>query len=241
MCQAGPTASGRLGLALAGLALVLLSGCQARLNVDVSAKSDGTGQVRATVVLDKEAAAQVPDLARLIRVEDLQRSGWRVEGPSRREDGGSQVRATKSFRSRAGASRAVEELNGAQGPFRDFRLTVERSYLDTRTNFTGTVDLSRGLEAFSDETLARRLGSPLGVDLPTLEGQLGQPLHEAFRFEVVARLPGEGPKVWRPELGRRMQLDASTRRWNAERIAFSGLASVSGLALLVVLVHRLLT
>ena len=233
-------------LALAGLALLALSGCQAHLKVEVRARTDGSGQVRAAVILDKEAAAQVPDLARQVRVDDLEEAGWRVEGASSRNDGGSQMQAVKSFRSPAGAARALEELSGPKGPFRDFSLTVDRSYLETRTALRGTVDLSQGLEGFSDDVLAQRLsssglGKPLGVDLATVERQLGVPLREAFRFEVVSRLPGEEPTVWRPELGRRMQLEATTRRWNGERIAAGAVAVLAGLSLMVVLVRRLLT
>ena len=231
----------RFSLALGGLSLVLLAGCDARLAVEIDAGPDGNGEVKASVVLDERAAAQVPDLERLLRVDDLEEAGWRVEGPTRRDDGGIRVQAVKSFRSPTGAARAMAELSGPEGPFRDFRLEVDRSYLLTRTALLGTLDLTRGLESFSDEVLAQRLGSPLGVDTKTVERQLGKPLGEAFHVEVVARLPGEQARVWSPALGERVQVAASGTRLNGERIAFGVIALAAGVALLVVLARRLLT
>lgn len=223
------------------MGLVLLTGCQVRLDVDLVARQDGAGEVRATLVLDKEAAAQVPDLANDLRLDDLDAAGWKVEGPSRSDDGEVRVEAVKSFTTPAGAGRAVEELSGPKGPFRDFKLRVERSFLETRTSVDGTVDLSAGLEGFSDEVLRQRLGSPLGVDVATVERQLGKPLKEMFRVSVGARLPGEAPTVVTPELGQRVELVASAKRLNVERIVAGAMALVAGLALLAVLLRRLLT
>lgn len=192
------------------------------------------------MVLDKETAAQVPDLAQDLRLDDLDAAGWEVEGPSGGDEGEVSVEATKSFTTPAGASRAIEELGGPKGPFRDFRLRVDRSFLETRTSVDGTVDLSSGLEGFSDEVLRQRLGSPLGVDLATVERQLGRPLEEMFRVTVEARLPGEAPTVVSPELGQRAQLVASARRLNVERIVAAALAGLAGLVLLAVLFRRVL-
>lgn len=192
------------------------------------------------MVLDKEAAAQAPNLAQDLRLDDLDAAGWKVKGPSRSDDGEFRVEAVKSFATPAGAGPVVEELGGPKGPFRDFRLQVERSFLETRTSVDGTVDLSGGLEGFSDEVLTQRLGSPLGVDVATVERQLGRPLREMFRVEVGARLPGEAPRVVTPALGQRVELSASAKRVNVERIAAAVVAVVAGLALLAVLLWRLL-
>jgi len=223
------------------LALLLLTGCQVRLDVELAARSDGSGEVRAEVVLDKDAAAQAPNLVQDLRLDDLDAAGWKMVGPSRSDDGEVRVEAVKSFATPAGAGPAVEELGGPMGPFRDFRLRVERSFLQTRTSVDGTVDLSAGLEGFSDQVLRQRLGSPLGVDVATVERQLGRPLREMFRVEVGARLPGEAPAVVTPELGQRVELVTSAKRVNVERIVAAIVAVVAGLALLVTLLRRLVT
>jgi len=225
---------------LVGFGLLVLTGCQARLDVDVSARTDGGGEVRATVVLDKEAAAQVPNQGQDLRLDDLEGAGWRVEGPSRRDDGEVRIQAAKSFTTSGGAERALQELGGSGGPFRDFRLRVDRSFVETRTSLNGTVDLSSGLEGFSDEVLKQRLGSPLGVDLPTVERQLGKPLKDMFAVQVAARLPGQAPTVVNPKLGERVELAATARRVNAERIAAGVVAIVGSLTLVGILLRRLL-
>lgn len=235
----GLAAPGRLQMVFAVLALLLLAGCEARLNVDVTAHSGGGGEVRASLVLDKEAAAQVPDLAQDLRLSDLEKAGWKVDGPSPRDGGEVEIEAVKSFAAPDGVGRAVEELSGPRGAFRNFRLDMDRSFLETRTSLDGTIDLSSGLEGFSDEVLRQRLGSPLGVDVATLERQLGKPLAEVFRVTVAARLPGEAPTVVTPRLGQRVQLTAAARRLNVDRIVSSSLAVVAGTALLVVLLLRL--
>ena len=244
-------AGARRRLAAAVLALAFLAGCRVDLAVGVRAEADGSGRVEATVLLDPEATARVPDLAAVLRTDDLARAGWRVEGPTRREDGGTQVRARKAFRSPEGAARALRELTGPQGPFRDLRLSQRRSLLRTRTGFSGLVDLSSGLDGFSDETLRQRLGGlPLGVDRATLERQVGKPLAEAFRVRVTARLPGDvdangtiraGEAEWTPALGQRLPLEASAEGWNVARLVLAGVAVTAALALLVVLVRRLVS
>ncbi|MDQ3681374.1 MAG: hypothetical protein M3378_12720 [Actinomycetota bacterium] len=236
-----PGSAGLLPRALAALGLVLLTGCQVKLDVDLTARPDGGGEVRAKLVLDKDATAAVPDLAQDLRLDDLEAAGWSIEGPSRQEDGETRVEASKSFTTPAGADRAVEELSGPKGPFGDLRLRVDRSFLETRTSVEGAVDLSTGVEGFSDDVLKQRLGSPLGVDVATVERQLGKPLEEMLEVTVRARLPGEAPTVMSPKLGQRMELTATARRWNIERIAMAAVSVVSGVALVVVLTRRLLS
>jgi hypothetical protein len=229
---------------LAVLGVVLLAGCQVDTAVEVRAGAGGRGQVRATVTLDRAAAAQVPDLARQQRVEDLQQAGWRVQGPKTRDDGGMELRAAKGFSSPADATRVVEELAGADGPFRQFRLGRRRSLLKTRTSFSGTVDLSAGLDGFADPALRQRLGGSV-VDAAALERQLGISLPQVFRFKVVADLPGHvkgnavgGGRVWEPKLGQTLTLEATAEQWNLASLAFGAVAVASAVALAVVLLRR---
>lgn len=211
------------------------------MEVDLDVRADGGGEVRATVVLDKDAADQVPDLAQDLRVDDLEAAGWSLEGPSKREDATVELEAAKSFADPAGAERALQELSGPNGPLRDFDLQFDRSFVETRSAVDGSVDLTPGLEGFSDEVLKQRLGAPLGVDVAAHERRTGRPLRDSFQVRVTVRLPGEEPAVASPALGQRQELAVAARRWNRERIAFSAVALVSGLALVGVVLRRALT
>lgn len=233
----------------AALAVVALGACRADLSVEVEAAAGGGGHVRATLTLDKDAASQVPDLAQQLRVEDLERAGWEIDGPAPAGGGGVTLRVSKPFSSPAGAARAIEELSATGGPFSTLRLTRERGLWKTKTALSGTVDLTAGLGAFGDAALAEKLGSPnLGLDPAAVERDLGKPLAEAVHMEVVGRLPGTvksnapasraGAAVWPVTLGGTARLSASSEAWNVVSLAFGGLAVVSALALVVVLVRR---
>ncbi|PLS76736.1 MAG: hypothetical protein CYG61_00665 [Actinobacteria bacterium] len=214
------------------------------MTVAVRATAEGGGEVSATVSLDREAAAQVPDLAEQLRVSDLRAAGWRIEGPAPAPGGRTEVRAVKPFGSPAEARRAMEELSGAGGPFGSLRLTRTRSFLKTRTSLAGTVDLTGGLEAFSDEFLEQRLGgSALGVDPARLEAELGKPLADAFGFRLTAELPGQveanaAGAVWEARLGQAVPVNASAAQWNFSTIGFGAVSLLSGITLLAVLVRR---
>lgn len=236
--------------ALAGLLAVLaLGGCRADLSVSVEAGADGGGRVAATVTLDREAVAQVPDLAAQLRVDDLEAAGWQVAGPSPVGDGGVTLRVSKRFTSSRGAARAIEELSGAGGPFSSLRLTRQRGFFKTRTALVGAVDLGAGLGAFGDAALAEKLGAPnLGLDPAVVERELGTPLSEAVKVELVGRLPGPttsnaptsrgGDPVWPVVLGARRAVSASSSAWNVLSLAFAGVAALAGSALALVLVRR---
>lgn len=234
---------------VAGVAVVALGACRADLSVEMASSARGDGQVRATVTLDEEAAAQVPDLAQQLRVDDLEAAGWVVDGPSPAAGGGVTLRVSRRFSSPAGAARAIEDLSGAGGPFSSLRLTREQGMWKTRTALVGTVDLGAGLGAFGDAALAERLGAPnLGLDPAAVERELGTPLAEALRVEFVGRLPGtttsNAPSsrgdagVWPVALGAAVAVSASSQTWNVMRLGFAGVALAALLGLLVVLVRR---
>lgn len=230
--------------AVAGLAIVLLGACRTEVTVAVRATAEGGGDISATVSLDEEAAAQIPDLAEQLRVSDLESAGWRIEGPVPAAGRRTEVSATRSFASPAEAARAIEELSGADGPFGSLRLTRTRSLLKTRTSLAGTVDLTAGLEGFSDEFLKERLGgSAFGVDLARLEAELGTPLADLFGFSLTADLPGpvdaNAPgALWRGRLGEITPVSASAEQWNLSTVGFGALSLVSGVTALAFLVRR---
>lgn len=228
----------RLLPAVAALA-VLLTACKVETTVGIDADADGTGRVRVEIALDRDAAQRVPDLGKQLRVDDLRAAGWQVEKPEKADGGGVTVEAVKRFRTPSEAAQAIEELSGPTGPFRDFELQRDRSFLKTKTALTGTVDLRRGVEAFGDDALRERLGgTTLGFDPAELEQRLGTPLAEVFLFDVNVRLPGHDGIDWRPRLGERIEVSARAERWNDRNIGAAAVSLGAAVALVIVLVRR---
>ena len=232
----------KLALAAAALALVVCSACQVTIAVGVDAQQNGSGAVRAGVGLDDDALHQIPDLAQQLRVDDLKKAGWTVVGPRKESDKRTWVRASKPFANPAAAARAMNELNGANGPFKKFRLTSKHSFLRTKTSFTGTVDRV-GAQGLADSKLQQQLGGS-GVDPKVLEQQLNQLIDRSVRTEVVAHLPGaissnapteiSGGVVWHPQAGEQAHLLASSTAWNLRPIIFGAIAMVLAVAALII-------
>ena len=164
----------RLGrVAAACGALLALSGCQTGIRVGVDANDHGGGRVVAVVTLDKDAQKLVGDLESQLRVDDLKKAGWTIDGP-KKVGTDLRITATKPFSSADGVRTAVRELDGGKGLFENFRVSQQRSLFRTSTSFSGTVDLRKGIEAFSDETLERELGSPLGATPSEFATRIGR-------------------------------------------------------------------
>ena len=178
----------------------------------------GAGRVTVEVSLDREAATRAGDLRP--RVTDLRRAGWEVRGPARRPDGGIGLSARKRF---ASVEEATQILRDVGTPLRDVRLTRSRSFAKTRTGFTGTIDLSRGVESFSDAELQRQLGGrPLGVESQRLDA-----VNDALTMRVRARLPGGGAS-WEAKAGDRTDMRASAEAWNTWNLLLAVLSFLCG-------------
>jgi len=237
----------RIRVLMAALLLVLVAGaCRVDVEVGIEAEADGSGRVRVEVEADREVVEAV-DLSKGLRTDDLQQAGWEVEGPTPRPEGGQRVVATKPFRTPAGAKLVIEEITGADGPFRGFRLEQTRTFARTTTRLAGTVDLAEGIEAFGDPGLRTALGgSDLGLDLGKLEQTAGAPLDQLVGIQVVVRLPGDveanAPKVGGNEaryevpLRQRLELTARSTAWNTFNLVAAGVAALALLGLLTLLV-----
>jgi hypothetical protein len=224
-------------------ALLVLGGCQAGVRVGIDANDHGGGRVVAVVTLDRDAQKLVGDLKGKLRVDDLVKAGWTIDGPTK---AGTDVRitATKRFTSSAGAARAVHELDGGSGLFSGFTVSQQRSLLRTTTRFRGTVDLRKGIDAFSDPTLEKELGSPLGATPDEFSQRIGTQLQKALPITVGVLMPGRvtsnapvedgGSAAWHPKLGDRLTLTASARKWNVLPLSLGALAVfAAGTALIV--------
>jgi hypothetical protein len=229
-------------LALAVLALLLCSACQVTIAVGVDAQQNGSGVVRAGVGLDDDALRQIPDLAQQLRVDDLKKAGWTVVGPRKESDKRTWVRATKPFANSPGAAKAMSELNGPNGPFKNFRLKTKHSFLRTKMSFSGTVDRV-GAQGLADSRLQQELGGS-GVDPKVLEQQMNQIIDRSVRTEVVVHLPGSvssnapteisGGVLWHPKAGEQAHLTASSTAWNLRPVIFGAIALALAIAALLV-------
>jgi hypothetical protein len=233
---------GRLATAALGLVLVvLLSACQTVIHVGVDVKGDGSGTVTVTAHLDHDAASSY---AQYVRTSDLAKAGWKVTGPTPGAGGGVDFTATKAFADPVQAEAVVTEVSGPTGPFRDLAIVRRASFFQTTTKFAGTVDLTCGLDCFSDPQLRTALGTGAGngLDPSTLQADAGVILDRIFQFEVAARLPGDlrtsnapsqlrNGAVWKVSLGQKAVLTAQSMNWNVLHIV---IVMVGGLLVLAV-------
>ena len=198
--------------------------------------------MRAEVGLDDEALQKVGDVGAELRVDDLRQAGWTVEGPDKDDDGLTWVRAAWAFDDVEEANRALVQLSGPGGPFRDLRLVRTSTLLRARTRLTGAVDVSGGLGAFADADMATRVGDTLPLDVARLRAELGPDADRVVQVRLEARLPGTaktnapslegGRAVWAPALGQQLGVDAYSDHL---RLVPLVPATVAGVLLLIVL------
>lgn len=232
------------------LVTVIAAGCEVDARVGVDVADDGSGRVEVAVTLDPDAAGRVSDLSGQLRVADLTAAGWAVSGPNTRPDGSVVVTATKPFADVADVSGVLDEISGTQGPFGGLEVRREGSFFATTYHLSGVVDLTDGIDGFSDDGLRRRLeGSGFGLATPEVERLTGVPLGESFHVDVRTHLPGrlvEGPRapgdretaVWSPEVGETTVVEARSRRLHVARLAWLAGAVVAATALAAVLGAR---
>jgi hypothetical protein len=233
----------RLLLGLVGV-VVLATGCRVDTTTRVEVAEDGSGTVTVEVVLDQEAAGRIPDLAEQLRTRDLQRTGWTITGPEETA-GGVTITATKEFFEPGQLAEVLGQVGGARGPFVEPVLTRERGFGTTAYEFSGSLDLSRGVATFSDRRLTQLLdGFPIGQDQEQLEAELGAPLSDlsSFTFELV--LPDGGgtqTSTYEVRLGDPPSiLAAATEERNLLVFGLAGGAAAAVLLLVLVLLWRLI-
>lgn len=170
---------------------VALGACEVQVELDVEVREDGAGLVVVGVGLDEQALARVPDLAEQLRAADLQASGWLLDPPAPDADGITWVRVSKPFDDAEGATAILDEVTGPDGPLSALELVRSDSFGRSSWALQGEVDLSGGVEAFLDESLAALLdGDASGGQLATIEAELGRAPEEMVTLNITSALPG---------------------------------------------------
>lgn len=214
-----------LAVALAAALSLGAVGCKARAEVRVDVADDGSGTLRASLVLDREALALVRGpLDEQLAVEDLRQAGWTITYGSARKDG-AEVSASREFVGSAGLMAAVRELVGSDGPVRDVSLEVDRGPLRSRyrLDMTGQLD-ARAMGLRGDEQLAGVLRDS-GIDISELEEALTARALEGFELRLAADLPGAAPVERRVARGGSTRLSVTSVPWAWERVALGVLAA----------------
>ncbi len=143
------------------LLVVGASACQGSFDVMITVNEDGSGEVMTTSTIDAEAAEQLLDLddeANGLVLADLAQAGWVVERPEVATDGATVITATKEFGTPEQFAEIMAELNGPEGPFRDFELVRTKSFARVDYELEGVIDTTGDLGIFADGDLERSLG-----------------------------------------------------------------------------------
>ncbi len=233
--------------------VAVLAGCQVDADIGLALREDGSGAVTVTVVLDRDAAARVPDLADDLRFRDLEATGWEVTGPTDTEDGGVRISARKPFADVEQGRAVLREVGGRGGLLRAIVLERTHTFGETSWAFGGRLDLSAGLSTFSDADLDAVLGAEaFGLDQTALEQELGEPLSDTMSVTVTARLPagefttngdrgGAAPSAsWRANLGDDpVTMAASSSQRDTKVLVLAGVSAAALVLLVLVLLVRL--
>ncbi len=220
--------------------VLLLSACNLQLRVTIDVQEDGSGTVTAGVGLDLAAQA-VPafgDLDGLLVVDDLVAAGWTVGGVEQGADGREWFEASKPFAGPDELQSVLDELTGPDGAFTGWTIERDASAVRTQYRVVGDVDLTAGLEAFTDAELSSLLAEPpLGVSLESLAADLGRPVDELVQVEVVVQLPGADAQTTEIALGDQARVSASAADENrtAQLLVWVRWALIALLGLAVVL------
>jgi hypothetical protein len=217
---------------VAALALlaVVLTGCAVHTDVTISVDDDGSGVVRARVVLDTTAVqsteAGAGTLEDRIRLSDLPDAGWEVRPWRRRPDGSAVLVVSKRFGRPDEVPGIVAELSGQGGPLRDVDVKRTRSLLSTAFAARGAVDmgsLDTGIQQDPDVVAAL---SAQRVDVGALDQQLLHQLADALSVRLTIDLPGEGPRTVDGSAGQRRDLTASSSVTDTTRIGLLALGAL---------------
>jgi len=245
--HAVPLSSPRRLAALLTLVLMVAVGCRVQLEVEVDVAEDGSGTVTAGIGLDPDARSRFPTLDSLVVSTDLEEAGWEVAAPQLLQDGFEWVLIEKAFDNPTELQAVLDELFGPEaGVFTDWR--VARDVTSTAEDFdvVGTVDLTGGLELFTDAALSLLVDvPPLGVSQDEIEADIEMPIEEAVGLRIKVRLPPEGDlQQFDVGLGESLDIVASSVSENrvAQLLGWvkTALLALLGLSVVLAIINYLL-
>ncbi len=225
---------------------MLAAACNLQLQVEIDVDEDGSGNVTAAVGLDTEAQARFPDLNQLLVATDLVESGWDLTAPEVRQDGRQWVEVSKEFANPTDLQAVLDELFGpANEVFTGWELVRTGDTASKSFDVVGQVDLSKGLDLFSDELLNEVLDvAPIGRDLAELEAELGAPVEDSVQARIVVRLPGGSEEFFDVALGESTNVvsSATTENRVAELLGWvkTALLVLFGVAVLLAVLNYFL-
>ena len=182
-------------LALLSLAsLLLVSACTIQLRVKIDLAEDGSGQITAGIGLDEQARNQpaFQNIEEALRISDLIEAGWEFESAGLGSDGREWFESTKSFADPDDLQKVLNELTNSPEAFKDWEFSSEITSKTRDFVVSGVVDLTDGLNLFTDESLNKLLDEPpLGIAIETIEESLGTSINETISLQVIVNLPDQ--------------------------------------------------
>lgn len=165
----------------------LCASCRVDIQVDVVMNDDGSGVVTVTAIADADVIRQSPNLVTDLRFDDVKAAGWVVDGPAPTQSGGIQVVLTHTFQNPVDANGLLAQIGSVNGPF--VNLTLDRTVVKKTTTFTlnGMLQMTGGLEAFSDADLTAAVGA---TPFATQIAGAGLQPADAIGITLSATLPG---------------------------------------------------
>lgn len=225
-----------LGAVVLAAIVLLAGGCRLSADVLVRVDPDGSGEVTATLDLDREAAERLGGVDQL-DVEDLGLRGWQVDAPVVGDDGLTLV-ARRPFAAPEELAAVLQDVTGPDGPLGDVQLQVESSQLGTEYRLSGTLSSTGDPAVVSDPELTALLGGlPLGRT-PEEFAAIGADRPETATLTLRAVLPGADEAQWSvPLTGGQpasVVVDETSNVLSVPRIV--GLLAVAGLLVAAVVV-----
>lgn len=154
-----------------GLFLLLLTGCNAVVDISVTVSEDGSGTIDLVALATDvdQARIQLSDFEQNFAdsIADLTEAGWEVLEIAT-EETSQQVTVRADFANTEQFSERMQQISASDGIFQDFELIRSQSFGRVEFELNGTVDSSAGLEVFSDPALEESLGQ----SLESLAGQV---------------------------------------------------------------------